>query len=51
LLKILKEKETVNVDDLSLLANLPMSKVSAHLLSLEFSGIVRSLPGKIYKLI
>ncbi|MCW3084827.1 MAG: protecting protein DprA [Bacteroidetes bacterium] len=47
---ILKEKNTLNVDDLCLLVKMPMSKVSSLLLTLEFSGIVRSLPGKMYKL-
>ncbi|MFL5764429.1 MAG: DNA-processing protein DprA [Bacteroidia bacterium] len=50
LVKILKEKESLAIDDLCLVSNLPMSKVSSLLLTLEFSGIVRSLPGKIYRL-
>jgi DNA processing protein len=50
LAKLLKEKESLAIDDLCLLSNLPMSKVSALLLTLEFSGIVRSLPGKVYRL-
>ncbi len=47
---VLKEKNALNVDDLCLLVKMPMSKVSSLLLTLEFSGIVRSLPGKMYKL-
>ncbi|MDF2438781.1 MAG: protecting protein DprA [Bacteroidota bacterium] len=50
LVNLLKEKTTANIDDICLLAKLPMSKVSSLLLTLEFSGIVRSLPGKMYKL-
>ncbi len=50
LVKVLREKDSVNVDDLCLFAKMPMSKVSSMLLTLEFSGIVRSLPGKIYRL-
>jgi len=50
LVAILKNKESVNVDDICLLSKMPMSKVSSALLTLEFSGIVKSLPGKIYKL-
>lgn len=50
LVNLLKEKNIVNVDDLSLLAKMPMSKVSSLLLTLEFSGIVKSLPGKMYRL-
>lgn len=50
LVNLLKEKESVNVDDLCLIAKMPMSKVSSLLLTLEFSGIVKSLPGKRYRL-
>ena len=50
LVNVLKEKDSVNVDDLCLIAKMPMSKVSSLLLTLEFSGIVRSLPGKMYRL-
>ncbi len=47
---VLKEKESIAIDDLCLICKLPMGKVSALLLTLEFSGIVRSLPGKRYRL-
>lgn len=47
---VLKEKDSINIDDLCLVCKLPMSKVSSLLLTLEFSGIVRSLPGKMYRL-
>jgi DNA processing protein len=50
LVNVLKEKNTVNVDEICHLAKMPMSRVSSLLLTLEFSGIVRSLPGKMYKL-
>ncbi|CAN5328284.1 DNA-processing protein DprA [soil metagenome] len=50
LVNLLKEKEGVNVDDICLFAKMPMSKVSSLLLTLEFSGIVRSMPGKMYRL-
>jgi len=46
----LKEKESVTIDDLCFATKLPMSKVSALLLTLEFSGIVKSFPGKAYRL-
>ena len=49
--KLLKtQKEEINIDDLCIVCKLPMGKVSAMLLNLEFSGIVKSLPGKMYKL-
>lgn len=47
---ILSEKGEVQIDDLSLAAEMPVSKLSAHLLDLELNGIVSSAPGKIYKL-
>ena len=47
---VLKEKESVTIDDLCFACKLPMSKVSALLLTLEFSGIVKSFPGKAYRL-
>ncbi|MGQ0828690.1 MAG: DNA-processing protein DprA [Bacteroidota bacterium] len=50
LVNVLKEKEAINIDDLCLVSKMPMSKVSSLLLTLEFSGIVRSLPGKMYRL-
>jgi DNA processing protein len=38
------------VDEITIETQLPMSKVSALLLGLEFKGIVASLPGKMYRL-
>lgn len=38
------------VDEITLESKLPMSKVSAMLLELEFKGLVISLPGKMYRL-
>lgn len=38
------------IDDIAIQCNLSMSKTSAALLNLEFEGIVKSLPGKVYEL-
>jgi DNA processing protein len=38
------------VDELTIETQLPMSKVSALLLGLEFKGLISSLPGKMYRL-
>jgi DNA processing protein len=46
----LKEKDSITVDDLCYASKMPMGKVSALLLTLEFSGIIKSLPGKAYRL-
>lgn len=48
LLEILQTNGNAALDDLSLKLDLPVSKVSALLLELEFKGVVRSLPGKVY---
>ena len=50
LVNLIKEKESITIDDLCLVSKMPMSSVSALLLTLEFSGVVKSLPGKIYRM-
>jgi DNA processing protein len=49
--EILKENEEITIDLICLKSNMPTSKVSPILLNLEFMGIVKTLPGKTYKLI
>jgi DNA processing protein len=48
---LLREQGELPIDLISLHINLPGSKVSAMLLNLEFAGVVRSLPGKVYRLV
>lgn len=50
LVTILKEKEKAHVDDISHVSGLAMSRTAALLLNLEFSGVIKSLPGKVYML-
>jgi DNA processing protein len=50
LFSFIKEKGKVNIDELAVIAEMPMSKASALLLNMEFSGYIKSLPGKIYQL-
>ncbi|MUP39297.1 DNA-processing protein DprA [Labilibaculum euxinus] len=50
LVQVLKEKGNMPIDSISLKTSFPMSKVSSLLLKLEFEGIIKSLPGKIYTL-
>ncbi|MBI4930995.1 MAG: DNA-protecting protein DprA [Bacteroidetes bacterium] len=50
LVNILKEKEKIHIDDLCLASRLSMSRAATLLLNLEFSGAVKSLPGKMYAL-
>ena len=48
LVDILKEKDSLTVDELSHMLKLPPSKLASMLLNLEFKGAIRSLPGKKY---
>lgn len=50
IVNILKEGPEI-VDLISTKAEFPMSKTTTTLLNLEFKGVVKSLPGKIYQLI
>jgi len=50
LVNILKQKEKAHVDDISHTSGLAMSRTTTLLLNLEFSGVVKSLPGKVYEL-
>lgn len=46
----LQETESLLLDELSWKSQIPLSRLASLLLNLEFEGIVRSLPGKKYKL-
>ncbi len=48
LAEIISKHQKIGVDELSLQAKLPMSKVTTELLDMEFSGVVKTLPGKVY---
>ena len=48
---LLSNEGKLGIDMLSVKSNLPMSKVSSLLLKMEFKGLIRALPGKIYSLI
>lgn len=47
---LLDNQKQLMIDELSWRTNLPISQIASLLLTLEFKGIVASLPGKIYKL-
>ncbi len=51
LVDILKEKDTVHIDELFLKSGLTSSTVAAAMLNLEFQNVIASLPGKLYKLL
>jgi DNA processing protein len=48
--KVLRENELPGIDKIVQQTGLSTSKVAAALLNLEFRGLLRALPGKVYKL-
>jgi len=51
LINMLSENGPVSIDSLVMKSNLQVSKIAAALLNLEFNGLVKSLPGKVYQLL
>lgn len=51
IINFLKEKENAFIDDIVLKTQMPSSQVASCLLSLEFKGFIKSLPGKRFALI
>ncbi|MEZ4720673.1 MAG: DNA-processing protein DprA [Flavobacteriales bacterium] len=49
--ELLKEINKESLDNISLSSGMPVSKTSTLLLELEFKGVVKSLPGKVYSLV
>ena len=47
---ILKEKETVHIDEINLRSGLSSSAIAAAILNLELQGVINSKPGKMYNL-
>jgi DNA processing protein len=47
---LLQESGQTGIDEISTRVEIPMSKVSAALLNLEFEGVVKCMPGKVYVL-
>lgn len=50
LVDIIKARGKVSIDDLCVASRMPQGKAAGLLLNLEFSGVVRALPGKVYEL-
>ncbi|HQW06542.1 MAG: DNA-protecting protein DprA [Flavobacteriales bacterium] len=50
LVDIIKARGSLHIDDLCVQSKMAQGKVAGLLLNLEFSGVVRSLPGKMYAL-
>jgi DNA processing protein len=51
LVDLLQQNGKLDIDNITIHSNMPMSKVSSTLLNLEFAGVLRSLPGKMYELV
>jgi len=49
ILSTIRNHDEILIDLISLETNIPIHKVSAALLNLEFAGLIKSLPGKRYK--
>jgi DNA processing protein len=49
ILSYLSEEGETALDHLSLSLDIPVAKLSASLLNLEFNGLVKPLPGKYYR--
>lgn len=45
---LINEVEEISIDRLAIRSALPASKVASTLLTLEFEGLIKSLPGKLY---
>lgn len=49
LLDLLRQNEEMSLDELSLLAEMPVSITSSIMINLEFTGLVKSLPGNRFR--
>jgi DNA processing protein len=49
IIEAIRKNNEIAIDNLCFEVSMPVSKVSPLLLGLEFSGLIKSLPGKIYK--
>jgi DNA processing protein len=50
ILDILGSKDKLDIDSIRIQSSMPVSAVANTLLNLEFNGLIKSLPGKIYQL-
>ena len=51
LVDLLKEKGKIDIDTLMIQSGMPVHKVSTTLLNLEFDGMLKALPGKMFELV
>jgi DNA processing protein len=46
---LIQEKQKIGFDEMAVALNMPASELSVELLNLEFSGLINTLPGKVYE--
>lgn len=51
ILQLLTEHKEVEIDRLSWLTHIPLSLLASKLLNLEFQGVIKSIPGKKYRIV
>ncbi|MCX6290173.1 MAG: DNA-processing protein DprA [Bacteroidetes bacterium] len=51
LVDLLRQNGKLDIDNITIQSNMTMSKVSSTLLNLEFAGVLRALPGKMFELV
>ncbi|OIN59173.1 DNA-processing protein DprA [Arsenicibacter rosenii] len=51
LVALLRQHSDLHIDDLSWKSRIPMGRLASILLTLEFQGVIRSLPGKKYQVV
>lgn len=51
ILKALIENKELEIDQLSWMTHIPLSLLASKLLHLEFQGLIKSLPGKKYRMV
>src|SRR6478735_6605630 len=51
IMNILKEKETVHIDEINMHSNMSSSSIAAAILNLELQNVISSLPGKLYRIL
>jgi len=49
-MELLQSRQQVHVDEFCSALQMPVSRISALLLNLEFSNVIKSQPGKMYTL-
>jgi len=47
--KLIQERETISIDEITLIAGEKQSKLAITLLELEMKGLIMTMPGKIYR--